>query len=202
MMPENGNTGNTLEFIPFSLSWVFLKKELPLTADNFLNEYRRLNGFLPYEQGYVYLVHAEGSKFYKIGKSTNPDRRIIQISLKMPFPVRLKKIWRSNFMSYSEKFLHSFFDHLRVNGEWFLFPDDGVDFKFLTHPTTVDRIRGAYADHFFDLVNTAEAIKRDMAEQTSAFQQLCPFTNNASDIIGRVEQIFSEISSEIDGGAL
>lgn len=100
-------------------SWSRIKREYPRMAQRMLEEYHRLGGFIPFDPGFVYLIHAEGSNYYKIGKTTKPERRLLQISPKMPFKTRFVKIWRSLFMSEAETFLHRAYSQRRTNGEWF-----------------------------------------------------------------------------------
>lgn len=103
------------------VTWQYICKHYPVFAQNFLQEYHRCNGFIPYEPGFVYVIHAVGSNYYKIGKSINPDRRLLQIAPLMPFRTRFIKVWHSYFMSLAETILHSLFNEERVNGEWFEF---------------------------------------------------------------------------------
>ena len=74
--------------------------------------------------GFVYLLQGENS-LYKIGKAINVNKRVLEISPKMPFdPILLHTIECDDYTA-AESGLHSHFNHLRVNGEWFrLGPDD------------------------------------------------------------------------------
>jgi len=67
--------------------------------------------------GYVYLL--EGGGFYKIGKAAELDRRIQQISPKLPFTCRLLHAIPSQDCLALEQGLHQRFSPQRVNGEWF-----------------------------------------------------------------------------------
>lgn len=106
------------------LHWNELKKHFPSAAKGIISEYIRVKGQIPYELGHVYLLHAKGSPYYKIGKSVAPDKRLLQISPKMPFDTELVKSWTTNFMSIAESWLHGQFSQFRVNGEWFQLPDE------------------------------------------------------------------------------
>ena len=101
------------------ITWDEIKAEFPEVAKFFVELHRKNNGFIIREPGFIYLIHAVGSNFYKIGKTTNPDRRILQIAPQMPFLTRYIRVWRSDFMSIAEKMLHEWFEGARTNGEWF-----------------------------------------------------------------------------------
>jgi hypothetical protein len=178
------------------LTWEVIKSSLPKTSKALIGEYRRTNGFLPYEQGYVYMIHAVGTDYYKIGKTINPDKRILQIAPKMPFSVRFKHVWPSNFMSYSERFLHLYFENFRVNGEWFDFSKEVFDSNFFEQRLAYDTIRNAYASHFYSLFDPEETAKNiDMSLFISTIFDAMTFS--ASETIGVIERLFSEISYEI-----
>lgn len=108
----------------FNINWEVLSEITPRFCKEFKAEYESNNGFVPYETGYVYVIEAVGSNYFKIGKSINPDKRILQIATKMPFPLRFVRIWQSCFMSLSEKTLHKDWEEFRVNGEWFEFDEE------------------------------------------------------------------------------
>lgn len=71
------------------------------------------------EGGFVYLMRAADTDYFKIGKSINPDRRLKQIYPKMPFETRIVGTKGTNYMSLCEKIQHSNYSHCRANGEWF-----------------------------------------------------------------------------------
>lgn len=74
--------------------------------------------------GFVYLLRA--GPFYKIGKSKDPEKRIKQIKLQLPYPVEIVHVVASSNMSYLETHWHKQFSEKRTNGEWFLLTDDDV----------------------------------------------------------------------------
>lgn len=76
------------------------------------------------QDGWVYLLRAEGTRYFKIGKSINPDRRLRQIKPKMPFETQMVGAIRTSYMSLHERFLHWAWESCRTNGEWFLLPED------------------------------------------------------------------------------
>lgn len=78
-----------------------------------------VNPHIYLEDGYVYLLHAKGTNFYKVGKSIAPDRRLKQVYPKMPFETEMVGYVRTNCMSLLEKSWHWVLSCHRVNGEWF-----------------------------------------------------------------------------------
>jgi hypothetical protein len=68
--------------------------------------------------GYVYVLKA--GPYYKIGVSTNIDRRIKQLSTLPPFDLELIFTIQTSDMYGLESKLHERFDHQRQNGEWFI----------------------------------------------------------------------------------
>lgn len=68
--------------------------------------------------GVVYLLKAGGH--FKIGMSTNPDKRIGQIKLQLPYPVEVMHTIRAANPLAAEAHWHRRFAALRQNGEWFL----------------------------------------------------------------------------------
>lgn len=79
---------------------------------------------IPRDSGYIYLMWAQGTNFFKIGYSENPERRLSEINraaTKMPFQVMLLAQWYTPTMRLSEAYLHRIFKDMREEGEWFLF---------------------------------------------------------------------------------
>jgi len=132
------------------ITWDELKSEFPEVVEFFVDLYKKSNGFIIREPGFIYLIHAVGSDFYKIGKTTNPDRRILQIAPQMPFPTRYVRVWRSDFMSIAEKMLHEQFEYVRTNGEWFELSGD--ELSALTNSSV--EIQYAYFQKTLESVNT------------------------------------------------
>ena len=76
-------------------------------------------------EGFVYLLQGESS-LYKIGKARDVNKRVLEISPKMPFdPILLHTIKCDDYTA-AEAGIHSQFNHLRVNGEWFRLGTDDV----------------------------------------------------------------------------
>lgn len=147
-----------------------IKENFPSVFTELENLYLECNGVVPYEPGYIYLINAVGSNYFKIGLTKNPRQRIKQISPKMPFETEYVLLWRTLFMHHAEKYLHDYFEECRANGEWFLFklekPEEDEDSvnniwsSFpLFDPTFVTEIKYSWA---FDLITRIR--ERDSAE--------------------------------------
>lgn len=75
-------------------------------------------------EGYVYLIHAEGTTRYKIGRSVNPIARCSDIQKQAPYPLKIiSSFWSINSVE-DEKRLHKSYASYRVFGEWFELDDN------------------------------------------------------------------------------
>lgn len=74
--------------------------------------------------GYIYLMHAEGTEWYKIGQSVSPTARTKQLGTQGPFDVRLIDSFQVSDMDYTERWWHRHFAEKRANGEWFVLTDE------------------------------------------------------------------------------
>lgn len=176
--------------------WDTIKTECPAIAEWLRKEHARRNGFLPYEQGYIYVIHGVGSSYYKIGKSVNPDRRILQIAPQMPFRTRFIRVWRSDFMSMAELFMHEQYSECRVNGEWFEFSAKELECFFMLQME--DMIRYNYGEFVIStLSKIAPKELNSLWEKENA-----PFcvAGRGADAIATIQYIFDRISFEVDPG--
>lgn len=73
----------------------------------------------PPAPGYIYVIHGEGTPWYKIGLSTKPNVRLRQLGARGPFVHRLLHCFAVEDMLGVEQTLHTFFAHKRAQGEWF-----------------------------------------------------------------------------------
>lgn len=72
--------------------------------------------------GYVYLLKAEGTPRYKIGRSNNPLKRGQKITVQSPYPLTVvDRFWSPDCVT-DEIFFHRKFSEYRVHGEYFEFP--------------------------------------------------------------------------------
>lgn len=80
----------------------------------------------PGREGWVYLVHAEGTNRYKIGRSVNPILRAKDLEKQSPYPLKLLKTFHTPDCVTDEEVLHRKFDCYRVHGEWFELPTEKI----------------------------------------------------------------------------
>jgi hypothetical protein len=73
--------------------------------------------------GYVYLLRA--GLFYKIGMTTrdDPERRLREIRLQLPFPIKEVHRIATDDPEGIERYWHQRFSERRKNGEWFELSD-------------------------------------------------------------------------------
>ena len=69
--------------------------------------------------GWIYLVRADGTDRYKIGKSINPTKRLSSLQTSSPYRLSLLAKTQVADMKKEEAFLHDYFQDNRVTGEWF-----------------------------------------------------------------------------------
>lgn len=81
-----------------------------------------------YTKGLVYLLKSKEDNIYKIGVTTNINKRLPQIATKLPFEIKLEHKIEHNAIYKLEKFLHEKFDEKRLNGEWFRLSDNDVKY--------------------------------------------------------------------------
>lgn len=69
--------------------------------------------------GWIYLIQAEGTEKYKIGRSQNPRQRLQCLQTSSPIPLKLVFTqWTVNCFAL-EKYLHEIYKEERIHGEWF-----------------------------------------------------------------------------------
>ena len=129
------------------LSWVRIAA--PKGFNSLHELWEKYDGLVPHDPGYVYLVYAEGSPYFKIGKTNNPKRRIWkEISPVMPFECQLVKLWPTNHMTWAEKTLHEEYEHRRGKGEWFRLTNS--DLSYLLCPSQENYINDHAGNKIWD----------------------------------------------------
>lgn len=63
----------------------------------------------------LYIMECNGN--YKIGRSYNPEKRLIEIQCSNPYTVKIVKIYKQ--LGILENILHKKLKEYRLNGEWF-----------------------------------------------------------------------------------
>ena len=96
-------------------------------------------------EGYVYVFACNG--YYKIGKSKNPEKRLLSFKTGTPFPIDIVQIYKSRNMNILEKLLHNLFSDKQIEGEWFNLNDD--DIKIISYKK-YDNFIKSYIDDSFD----------------------------------------------------
>ena len=71
--------------------------------------------------GWIYLVKAEGTNRYKIGRSKEPLRRYQTLKRQSPYPLKVMEVFYTLDAATDEAHLHSVFAEHRIHGEWFEF---------------------------------------------------------------------------------
>ena len=84
-------------------------------------------------QGWVYLVRAEGTDRYKIGRSTQPKERHQVLKRQSPYPLKVIYCFPSLDAATDEAKLHEWFASNRVYGEWFEFKSEKEIETFFSH---------------------------------------------------------------------
>ena len=113
------NTVTDFQSLRLASSRLVLRRE---TYDR----YKKNNGF-------VYLIHAEGTSRFKIGRSQYPEIRVAQIQKQSPYKLILVSQWWSPDCFYTEAKLHERYAEHRIFGEWFNFSEElfaGDDLSF------------------------------------------------------------------------
>jgi hypothetical protein len=88
--------------------------------------------------GYVYVLKGVNG-FYKIGRTSNPSRRIEHLEVMLPFPIEAEMIIRTDDMYQLEAEFHQCYRGLRGKGEWFALND-----------RIIEAIRRDYADDLIE----------------------------------------------------
>lgn len=72
-----------------------------------------------YSPGYVYLIEVVGHKVYKIGCSTNPERRLLKLQTKKSYSLAIvATIYSTDYIQF-ESDCHRKFEHCRISHEWY-----------------------------------------------------------------------------------
>lgn len=99
-----------------------MKSKRKYNYDSFDSGELRINDIEPGRSGYVYMLKAEGTPRYKIGRSNNPFKRGEKITVQSPYPLTVVDCFWSPDCVTDENFYHRRFEQYRVYGEYFEFP--------------------------------------------------------------------------------
>lgn len=78
------------------------------------------------ECGYVYLIGVKGHKVYKIGHSTNPERRIKTLQAQRDVELEIVGVIPYHNYQQAEFYWQRKFARYQLSGEWFALPDEQV----------------------------------------------------------------------------
>ena len=73
---------------------------------------------------YVYIIRMGQTKFYKIGKTNDPQGRLASLQTASPYKLKLLHVFQADNASAAEEALHAKFHSSRLEGEWFKLTDD------------------------------------------------------------------------------
>jgi len=79
------------------------------------------------EIGYVYLLKPVGHNVYKIGRTTNLDKRRVQQEKKLKTSLEYVHFIKSNDYQWAEQRMHVIFGHAHLVSEWFILTDQDIE---------------------------------------------------------------------------
>ena len=108
---------------PKSRRWI-TERALPFFLEKQQRQKRKKKAQVP-KAGFVYVLQADS--YYKIGLSTNVEKRVKQLSTLPPFDVTLIHKIETGDMHQLESELHERFAEKRANGEWFVLSNEDLE---------------------------------------------------------------------------
>lgn len=75
------------------------------------------------KKGFVYIIQCEGTHYYKIGSSFNPNERLKSMQTGIPFDLKLIFYIEKEFANSIELMTHLEFQDYRIRAEWFTFSE-------------------------------------------------------------------------------
>lgn len=67
----------------------------------------------------IYFIQIEGTEYVKVGRASNPQKRLMNLSCAHPFPLELVHTFRTENDVVVEKQIHAYLKPYRMRGEWF-----------------------------------------------------------------------------------
>jgi len=77
-------------------------------------------------QGYVYLIKPVGHNVYKIGCTTDLEKRKLQQEKKLKTSLEYVHYIKSNHYQWAEQTAQIMFAHSHLSGEWFILTDEDI----------------------------------------------------------------------------
>ncbi|MGL4620000.1 MAG: GIY-YIG nuclease family protein [Chroococcidiopsis sp.] len=115
-------------------------------------------------EGWIYLIHAEGTNRYKIGRSINPIARASEIQKQSPYPLKIvESTWTLDAPSDEAK-LHRLFADYRIFGEWFDFGSEirnpnklgGLIYLFFNCTPTMEKLGESAIESITNFLGVAD----------------------------------------------
>lgn len=75
------------------------------------------------ETDYVYLIRMGRTRLYKIGKSNDPQGRLVSLQSASPYKLKLLHTFKADNAAAAEESLHATLHDNRLEGEWFKLSD-------------------------------------------------------------------------------
>lgn len=168
---------------------------------------------LPGRSGWVYLIHAQDTKRYKIGRSNNPVARHQTLQNQSPYSLEIINSFWSVDAINDETHLHDEYGQYRVHGEWFEFDlavrTSNMDLQHLKihfeHPQWARELaRESFRDladkSFFDYGDRRSVLcGRDMQTIVDTLSQLyvtCTSVNQVINISNRFDTLANFLTRE------
>jgi hypothetical protein len=124
-VPETHFVGNVKIFPLCKFCFNNLNKKEPELNHSF-EEYKHVDRSAASTRRDVYLIHAKGTRHYKIGIARNVKSRICSIKTGSPYEIVCIANKVFDCASTKEKELHSKYAGKRKNGEWFEFEESDI----------------------------------------------------------------------------
>jgi len=153
-------------------------------------------GKLHHTDGFVYFIQSAKQGPIKIGFSADVQQRMAGLQTAHPYPLRL--LAQHPGSPKLEKLIHELFEHLRIDGEWFRYDKQIVEYARRGAPppfTAVDpkacRFRVALPAHYDlrgegEVVWVAKGTPFGWARETTYFGTDKPRTRRAAQIVAYV----------------
>jgi hypothetical protein len=86
--------------------------------DNTLDEYIKLNQQYDTRDQYIYIIQCE--QYVKVGRTLNPESRLLDMQVGNPFPLRLIEVFEDIPNAYAIEYqIHEKLCRYHHHGEWF-----------------------------------------------------------------------------------
>ena len=117
------------------------------------------------DAGYIYIFRGVGTSYYKIGKTTKPEKRLASLRTEVPFELEIILIKQSNNMGQEEAALLKQYAQYRTRGEWLEMPAESLEDLNISPPMPPKTKNERLTDRILELLEkktglTAREINR------------------------------------------